>query len=93
MIIIFLMALPEGILLLIKYFFFQNQKYIVQIQPQNMALSKVITYLMKPKEVGVALMLMQWEPGEIIPQVHHIKNIMEIYGGGFVRRVRVVVRT
>ena len=72
------MALPEGILLLIKYFFFRNQKCIIQIQPKNMALQKRIAYMTKPDEAVAVRMPIQWEFIDIIPQVHHLKNIMEI---------------
>ena len=91
MMIIFVMALPEEILLQIKYFFYQNQKCIIQIQPQNMVLPKIITYMTKPDEAAAVRMPMQWEPVDLIPQVNHIKNMMEIYGGGSARRVMIVM--
>lgn len=55
------MALLEGILLPIKYFFFQNQKCIIQIRPQNMVLPKMIIYMTKPDEAAAVRMPMQWE--------------------------------
>ena len=72
------MVLPEGILLPIKYFFFQNQKCIIQIQPKNMVLQKRIVYMTKPDEAAAVRMPMQWESLDIIPKVNHIKSIMEI---------------
>ena len=45
----------------------------------------------KPDEAVAVRMPMQWETIDIIPQVHQIKNIMEIYGGGSVHRACIVV--
>lgn len=46
----------------------------------------------KPDEADAVLMHMQWEPIDIIMQVHQQKNIMEIYVGGFARLIVLIMQ-